>query len=128
MFRKMTAAAVAVLVLSQLAMAQPRATISGSWEGSWTNSRGSQGEDWLDVVEEPSGRIYGTWGEVEIEGTRQGLGRYVWQGSNKGRSYRATAQVGRGGRALRVDYEVTYRRQGELRTYGGQSHLRRVGY
>ena len=51
MFRKSCVAAIAIFVgLAGLAAAQPRASISGQWEGTWTNSRGSQGYDWLDTV------------------------------------------------------------------------------
>jgi hypothetical protein len=130
MFRKSCVAAIAIFVgLAGLAAAQPRASISGQWEGTWTNSRGSQGYDWLDVVEDPSGRIYGTWGEsgYRLEGERIGPNRYAFRAHGRGRSYEGTARLS-GGRFLTIDYEAASRGRGEVRYYGGISRLQRAGY
>jgi hypothetical protein len=118
------------ICMAALAAAQPPASISGQWEGTWTNSRGSQGYDWLDVTEDPYGRIRGIWGEsrYRLEGERIGPSRYAFRAHGRGRSYEGTARLGGGGRFLTIDYEAIDRDRGEIRRYGGGSRLRRVGY
>jgi hypothetical protein len=128
MSRKTIMTATVILVFSGIAAAQPGGSISGQWEGVWTNTNGSQGQDWLSIVEDPSGRVYGEWLGFQISGERVGPNRYVWQGESRGRVYRATARLSRGGRSLNIDYDATSYRGGGVRRYGGSSRLWRVGY
>jgi hypothetical protein len=109
--------------LSVGAFAQERASFTGNWSGSWSNSLGDQGESDLELAESADGTITGDWDGLKLKGERVNKNTAELRGKNDIGSYQISASVKEG--KLVLQYFVN-RLDGEG-SYSGSSTLTRSG-
>lgn len=100
----------------------PRASLTGQWSGSWSNSVGESGPDSLVLQEGPSGELSGTWsGNIAVRGRRLSASEFELEGSTSRRAFRLRGRL-EGGQ-IRLTY--TAQRLDAEGSYSGESRFQR---
>jgi hypothetical protein len=110
----------------------PGKTLTGIWEGTYTNEGGDVSKGYLDITENADGTLSGKWGNdpeaaLKIEnGERVTKHVFQWEASSeaneKGR-YRCRATLK--GKTLELDITYTWREDGKVKGTTATSALTR---
>ena len=96
----------------------PRSEFSGSWTGTYENSRGGSGAETLELSEN-AGILQGVWSGVRVTGERLGNSSFYLEGKLGQRTYRVIGRVAEG--RLVLNYSAV----AEEEQYVGWSMLKR---
>ena len=92
-----------------------RASLAGSWSGTWKNNLGESGPESL-VLRTEGDILSGLWsGDVKLKGERLGKDTFLFEGSTRDRFYRCAARIE--GAHLELDY-CAHRPSGQGHYYG----------
>jgi hypothetical protein len=87
-------AALVILALAWIALAQGSDPLGGQWVGVWSNSLGESGNESLVLSEDANGNLKGVWGdEMPVVGRRVGSKSFALTGETATRFYNITGVV-----------------------------------
>jgi hypothetical protein len=84
---------------------QTATPIAGSWAGTYTNSLGNNGNTKLQLSEDGSGNLTGTWDDVNVTGKRTGSSTFQFSGKTTTISYEVNATINNG--TMTLNYTAT---------------------
>jgi hypothetical protein len=97
--------------------------ISGSWSGTYNNTRGESGAETLDIKEESNGVLKGLWGGAQIVNGRRSGDAVTWEARVEARDYKVSGTISRDGKRMTLKYSVIDPSRGN---YSGVDELART--
>ena len=80
--------------------------ISGSWSGTYKNTRGESGTETLDIKEESNGVLKGLWGGAQIVNGRRNGDAVTWEARVEARDYKVSGTISSDGKRMTLKYSV----------------------
>jgi hypothetical protein len=96
--------------------------ISGSWSGTYTNTRGESGTETLDIKEGSNGVLEGLWGGAQIVNGRRSGDALTWEAHVQDRDYKVSGTISSDGKRMTLKYSVIDPSRGN---YSGVDELAR---
>jgi len=96
--------------------------ISGSWSGTFRNTRGESDTETLEIKEESNGVLKGLWGGAQIVNGRRSGDAITWEAHVEARDYKVSGTISNDGKRMSLKYSVIDPRRGN---YSGVDELAR---